>query len=92
MVEANMIEYAERQKRNYGGQHTAISMVGQKVLLDDPVRGMLDPHWTGPWEVVSVKEPLTLELQMGSAKCVVHINHVRPLLIGDVDRFSPCGR
>ena len=34
----------------------------------------------------------TLELQMGSEKRVVHINRVRPLLIGDVDRFSSCGR
>ena len=92
MVEANMIESAERQKRNYGGQNTAMPVVGQKVLLDDPARGKLDPHWTGPWEVISVKEPLTLELQMGSAKRVVHINRVRPLLIGDADRFSSCGR
>ena len=29
---------------------------------------------------------------MGSEKHVVHINRVRPLLIGDVDRFSSCGR
>ena len=92
MVEANMIESAERQKRNYGGQNTAMPVVGQKVFLDDPARGKLDPHWTGPWEVISVKEPLTLELQMGSAKRVVHINRVRPLLIGDADRFSSCGR
>ena len=92
MVEANMIESAERQKRNHGGQNTAMPVVGQKVLLDDPARGKLDHHWTGPWEVISVKEPLTLELQMGSAKRVVHINRVRPLLIGDLDRFSSCGR
>ena len=67
-------------------------MVGQRVLLDDPARGKLDPHWTGPWEVISVKGPLTLELQMGLAKRIVHINRVRPLLIGDVDRSSSCGR
>ena len=33
-------------------------MVGQSVLLDDPARGKLDPHWTGPWKVISVKGPL----------------------------------
>ena len=87
MVVENMIESAERQKRNYGGQHMAIPMVGQKILLDDTARGKLDPHWTGPWEI---KEPITLELQMGSAKHIVHINRVQPLLIGDVDRFSSC--
>ena len=66
--------------------------MGQKVLLDDPARGKLDPKWTEPWEVNSVKEPLTLALQMGSAKSVVHFNRVRPLLIGDVDSFSSSGR
>ena len=92
IVEANMTESAERQKRNYPGQNLATPTVGQRVLLDDPARGKLDPHWTGPWEVISVKGPLTLELQMGSAKRIVHINRVRPLLTGDVDKSSSCGR
>ena len=48
IVEANMTESAERQKRNYPGQNLAAPMVGQRVLLDDPARGKLDPHWTGP--------------------------------------------
>ena len=91
-VEANLTESAERQKRNHPGQNTATPVVGQKVLLDDPARGKLDPRWTGPWEVISIKGPLTLELQMGSKKRIVHVNRVRPLLIGDADRFSSCGR
>ena len=89
IMEANMTESAERQKRNYPGQNLAAPMVGQRVLLDDSARGKLDPHWTGPWKVISVKGPLTLELQMGSAKRIVHINRVRPLLIGDVDYPRP---
>ena len=92
MVEVNMTESAEKQKRNYPGQNLAIPTVGESVLLDDPARGKLDPHWTGPWKVISVKGPLTLELQMGSAKRIVHVNRVRPILTGDVDRSSPCGR
>ena len=71
-----MIESAERQKKSYGRQNAATPMVGRKVLLDYPAREKLDPHWTRPWEVISVKGPLTLELQIGSAKCVVHINRV----------------
>ena len=92
MVEANMTEAAERQKKNYPGQNMATYVVGQKVLLDDPARGKLDPHWTGSWEVISVKGPLTLELQMGSTKPIVHVNRVRPLLVGDADRSSPLRR
>lgn len=89
MMELNTTEAAERQKKNYPGQNTATPVVGQKVLLDDPARGKLDPHWTGPWEVISVKGPLTLELQMGPTKRIVHVNRVRPLLVGDVDKSSP---
>ena len=77
MVEANMIESAERQKRSYGGQHTAISVVRQKVLLDDPARGKLDPHWTGPWEVIRVKEPSHWKCRWAQESAyVVHINQV----------------
>ena len=39
MVEANMTESAEKQKRNYPGQNLAIPTVGESVLLDDPARG-----------------------------------------------------
>ena len=74
MVEANMTEAAERQKKNYPGQNMATYVVGQKVLLDDPAKGKLDPHWTGSWEVISVKGPLTLELQIGSTKRIVYVN------------------
>ena len=67
------------------GKWTALSM-------QTYYRGKLDPHWTGPWGVVSIKGPLTLELQMGSTKQIVHVNLVRPLLVGDADRSSPLGR
>ena len=44
MVEANMTESAERQKRNYPGQNPVAPMVGQRVLLDNTIRGKLDPR------------------------------------------------
>ena len=87
-----MTEAAERQNKNYLGQITVIHVVRQKVLLDDPARGKLDTHWTEPWEVISVKAPLTLKLQMGSTEHIVHVNRVRPLLVGDTDRSSPIRR
>jgi len=89
MVKANLIESAEVQKKNYPGQNQAKFTVGQRVFLDDPTRGKLDPRWSGPWEIISVKGPLTLELRVGSSKRVVHVNRVRPLLTGDVDNSAP---
>ena len=65
-----MTESAERQKRNYPGQNTATPIMRQRVLLDDPNR---IPIGQGPLEVISDKKLLTLELQMGSTICIVHI-------------------
>ena len=87
-----MTESAEKQRRNYPGHNLAILAVGESVPLDDPARGKLYLHWTGPWKVISVKGPLILELQMGSAKRIVNVNRVRPMLTSDVDRSSPHGR
>ena len=92
MVEVNTTEAAESQKKNYSGKNTVTPVVGQQVLLDNPARGKLDPHRTGSWEVISIKGPLTLELQMGPTRCIVHVNRVRPLLVGDADRFIPLRR
>ena len=45
----------------------------------------------GPWKVVAVKGPLTLELSVGSTRRVVHVIRVRPLITGEVDRFASSG-
>ena len=60
-----MTEAVENQKKNYTGQNTVTPVVGQKVLMDDPPKGKLNPHGTGSWEIISIKGLLTLELQMG---------------------------
>ena len=74
MVEANITECAERQKKNYGGHNTVTPMVVQKL------------HWmTQPkesWILVGLGirksiRLLTLELQMGSAKHMMHISQVQ---------------
>ena len=91
MVEANLTESAETQRKSYRGQNQANFVAGQRVFLDDPTRGKLDPRWTGPWEVICVKGPLTLELKMGSSRRVVHVNRVRPILAGHADTSASCG-
>ena len=55
-----------------------------RVLLDNPVKGKLDPRWTGPWTVVGLKKPSTVFLRVGTAVRGVHLNRIRPLLEGDI--------
>ena len=48
MVDANLVESTERQKKFYSGSFSANVHVGQQVLLNNPAAGKLDPCWTGP--------------------------------------------
>ena len=85
MVEANIVEATSRQKESYKCREPARLKVGQQVLLDDPTKGKLDPHWTGPWEVEEIKSSCTVKIKMGNNTRVVHINRTRPLLQGEID-------
>ena len=52
LVEANIVDSACCQQKKYHSGEPTILIAGQKVLVDDPTRGKLDPRWTGPWTVV----------------------------------------
>lgn len=80
LVEANIVESADRQKQNYHSREPQKLRVGQEVLLDNPIKGKLDPRWTGPWQVKEVKGPLNVKIKMDNKERVVHVNRVRPLL------------
>ena len=82
LVEANLVESTERQRKYYAhySKTPAKLNVGQQVLLNNAVRGKLDPRWTGPWEVMGLKGATTVRLKMGNSERTVHINRVRPLL------------
>ena len=81
MVDANIVESAERQRQSYRGSETRVKLrSGQQVLLNNPTKGKLDPRWTGPWTISDLKGPSTVLLRMGTTKCAVHINRVRPFL------------
>ena len=61
------------------------------MLLDDPTKVMVDPRWTGPWEVEEIKNSSTVKIKMGNNTLVVHINRTRPLaqlLQGEIDEAS----
>ena len=91
MVEANIVESAERQQQSYEGCESRATLeVGQQVLLDNPTKGKLDPRWTGPWTVRALRGPSTVQLRMGTMERAVHINRVRPLLTdSSEDRTEP---
>ena len=75
----------EQQQHYYHGKAPPNLKEGQKVLLDNPTKGKLDPCWTGPWVVLHCNDPTTVQLKMGSRKQTVHINQVCPLLEEDKD-------
>ena len=75
-----MVHSTDRQQHYYHGKSPPKLKEGQRVLLDNPTKGKLDPCWTGPWIVIQHKDPTTVLLKMGSRKQTVHINRVRPLL------------
>ena len=81
MVDANIVESAERQCQSYRSSETCVKLnIGQQVLLNNPTKGKLDPRWTGPWTITDLKGPSSVLLRMGTTERMVHINRVRPLL------------
>ena len=65
LVEANII-------------HSAIHSA---VLLNNPSKQKLSPQWIGPFTVVRMKGPTSVELNMGATNRIIHVNHVCPLLL-----------
>ena len=84
-MDANTVESAEHQRQYYRSSEAGAKLkTGQQVLLHNPVRGKLDPRWTGPWVIIGLRGLSTVLLKVGSSTRAVHINRVRPLLTGDV--------
>ena len=84
LVDANIVESAERQSQFYQSSETCAELkIGQQVILNNPTMRKLDPRWTGPWTVIDLKGPLSVVLKMGMVERTVHINRVRPLLTKD---------
>jgi len=78
------VEAAARQQLNHRGKGQVKLKVGQEVLLDNPIKGKLDPCWTGPWIVKEFKGPLSVRIVKNSKERVVHVNRLRPLLRPDI--------
>ena len=82
LVEANTAQSTECQQFHYKSSQTFPQLQpNQKVLLSNPIKGKLNPRWTGPWAVLRMKSPTTVQLKMGAASRTVHINRVRPLML-----------
>ena len=79
LVDASLVESASKQEHFYNSSQLPQFKKGQKVLLNNPTKGKLDPRWTGPW-VVQHQNNTTLRIKKGSRDQTVHVNWVRPLL------------
>ena len=79
LVDASLVESASKQEHFYNSSQLPQFKKGQKVLLNNPTKGKLDPRWTGPW-VVQHQNNTTLRIKKGSRDQTVHVNRVRPLL------------
>ena len=89
LVEANTAQSTERQQFHYKSSQTYPQLKpNQKVLLSNPIRGKLSPRWTGPWTVLCMKSPTTVQLEMAAASRTVHINRTL-LLEEDKDHQVP---
>ena len=81
-MEANTAQSTECQQFHYKSSQTFPQLQpNQKVLLSNPIKGKLSPRWTGPWAVLRMKSPTTVQLKMGAASRTFHINRVCPLML-----------
>ena len=88
LVEANIVESTTPQQRGHHCQETARLLVGQKVLVSNPTRGKLDPHWTGPWVVIRQLDNTSMKVRMGTREQVI-INQIRPFHQEDTITIEP---
>ena len=88
LVEANIVDSVAHLRETYHSGESITLTVGQKVLVDNPTRGELDAHWTGPWIVIR-QDATSVKVKMGTKEQVVHINRIRPLLQKDTLEEGP---
>ena len=84
----NIVDSAAHLRETYHSGESITLTVGQKVLVDNPTRGKLDAHWTGPWIIIR-QDATSVKVKMGTKEQVVHINRIRPLLQKDTLEEGP---
>ena len=65
LVEANIVDSAAHLQETYRSGETITLNAGQQVLVDNPTRGKLDAHWTGPWIVIK-QDATSMKVKMGT--------------------------
>ena len=91
LVHANIVQLAGSQQHFHTSVKPPHLQQSQKVLLNNPTKGKLDPRWTGPWVVQRYENLTTLKLKKGEKKQVVHINRVQPLLEENTENTEVAG-
>ena len=88
LLEANTVHSAEWQQFFYNSNTPSHLKAGQQVLLNNPSKSKLSPHWTGLWTVLRMKGSTSVELKLGATNRTVHFNRVCPLLLEE-DKDHP---
>ena len=76
LVQSNTVETAAKQKLNYRGNNEVKLQIGQKVLLNNPTKGKLNPCLNGPWIVKELKRLLNARIELNNKERIVHVNRL----------------
>ena len=90
LMEFNIVDSACCLQKAYRSGEPITLMAGQRVLVDNPTRGKLDVHWTGPWTAIQ-QDDTSVKIRMAAKEQVVHVNHVCPLLQKDTSESERAG-
>ena len=72
---ANLVQAASQQQVYYNGHsYQRQFKVGDAVWLSIPTAGKVDPKWEGGWIVMKVESLITMKVQKGDTRHVVHVN------------------
>jgi hypothetical protein len=83
LARENIIKSKEKSKSDYDKKlNPRTFKVGNKVWLKNPKRkNKLEEIWSGPYEVVGVKEPVNTQIKIGRKKKLVHNNRLREFIV-----------
>jgi len=71
LVDANIVHSVDQQQHHYHFKAPSKLREGQKLLLDNPTKGKLDPCRTGPWVVLQCNDPTSVRLKMGTRRQMI---------------------
>lgn len=83
LVKQNQIKSKEKSKLTYDKNINPKKFnVGTKVWVKNPRRkNKLEEMWTGPYEVIGIKEPVNTKIRMGRKEVLIHNNRLKEFFV-----------